>query len=189
MVRLQHLAVAAGTATMQHYHAGMRVERKSDQSPVTIADRAAHAIIVEGLHDWDPTVPVISEEGNIPPLEVRSSWDRFWLVDPLDGTKEFIQQNGEFTVNIALIDEGEPVLGVIYAPALDLLYYAGKGWEAGSGRAWRAGADHVPPAVSGQLAAGGREPLPPLEGAGGVPRGICRSPSGSRPAARSSSAG
>lgn len=130
MVRLQHLAVAAGSATMQHYHAGMQVERKSDQSPVTSADRAAHSIIVEGLHNWDPTVPIISEEGNIPTHEERSKWDRFWLVDPLDGTKEFIQQNGEFTVNIALIEEGEPVLGVIYAPALDLLYYAGKGLGA-----------------------------------------------------------
>jgi 3'(2'), 5'-bisphosphate nucleotidase len=127
MVRLSHLAVAAGSATMQHYHAGLQVERKSDQSPVTAADRAAHAIIVEGLHHWDPTVPIVSEEGSIPPFEERAAWDRFWLVDPLDGTKEFIQQNGEFTVNIALIEAGEPVLGVIYAPALDLLYYGGKG--------------------------------------------------------------
>jgi len=127
MVRLSHLAVAAGSATMQHYHAGLQVERKGDQSPVTAADRASHAIIVEGLHHWDPTVPIVSEEGNIPTAEERARWDRFWLVDPLDGTKEFIQQNGEFTVNIALIEEGEPVLGVIYAPALDLLYYGGKG--------------------------------------------------------------
>jgi 3'(2'), 5'-bisphosphate nucleotidase len=127
LVRLAHLAVAAGQATLQHYHPGIQVERKDDQSPVTAADRMSHAIIVEGLHHWDPTVPILSEEGTVPPAEERAGWDRFWLVDPLDGTKEFIQQNGEFTVNIALIDEGEPVLGVIYAPALDLLYYAGRG--------------------------------------------------------------
>jgi 3'(2'), 5'-bisphosphate nucleotidase len=127
MVRLSHLAVAAGSATMQYYRPGIEVQSKRDQTPVTVADRASHAIIVEGLHHWDPTIPIISEEGNIPPLEERIGWERFWLVDPLDGTKEFIQQNGEFTVNIALIEQGEPVLAAIYAPALDLLYYGGKG--------------------------------------------------------------
>ena len=127
MVRLAQLAVAAGHATLQHYHPGVPVERKSDQSPVTAADRASHAIIVEGLHHWDPTVPILSEEGALPDAHERAGWDRFWLVDPLDGTKEFIQHNGEFTINIALIEAGEPVLGVVYAPALDLLYYAGKG--------------------------------------------------------------
>jgi 3'(2'), 5'-bisphosphate nucleotidase len=127
LVRLAHLTVAAGQATLQHYHAGMQVEQKSDRSPVTAADRMAHAIIVEGLHHWDPTIPILSEEGAVPPAEERVGWERFWLVDPLDGTKEFIQQNGEFTVNIALIEDGEPVLGAIYAPALDLLYYAAKG--------------------------------------------------------------
>ncbi|MFN8651932.1 MAG: 3'(2'),5'-bisphosphate nucleotidase CysQ [Gemmatimonadales bacterium] len=130
LVRLSHLAVAAGHATMVHYGPNVAVEKKADQSPVTAADRAAHAIICEGLHHWDPTVPVISEEGQIPGPAERAGWDRFWLVDPLDGTKEFIHQNGEFTVNIALIEFGEPVLGVIYAPALDLLYYAGKGLGA-----------------------------------------------------------
>jgi 3'(2'), 5'-bisphosphate nucleotidase len=127
LVRLTHLAVAAGSATLQHYTPGVEIHRKSDESPVTAADHASHAVIVEGLHHWDPTVPVISEEGQIPAWEERKDWERFWLVDPLDGTKEFIQQNGEFTVNIALIEQGEPVMGVIYAPALDLLYYGGKG--------------------------------------------------------------
>lgn len=127
LVRLAHLAVAAGHGTLQHYHPGVEVERKGDQTPITAADRRSHTIIVEGLHHWDPTITIVSEEGAIPPFEQRAGWGRFWLVDPLDGTKEFIRHNGEFTVNIALIEEGEPVLGVIYAPALDLLYYGGKG--------------------------------------------------------------
>ncbi len=137
LVRLTQLAVAAGHATMEHYHAGVSVARKADQSPVTAADHAAHTIILQGLTHWDPTVPVISEEGTIPDAATRGGWTRFWLVDPLDGTKEFIQQNGEFTVNIALIEQGRPVLGVIYAPAADLLYYAGDG--LGSWRRTREG--------------------------------------------------
>jgi len=136
LVRLSGIAIEAGRATLGHYHDGMSVDRKADRSPVTAADRAAHAIIERALSEWDPAIPVISEEGDIPPFEVRRAWRRFWLVDPLDGTKEFIQRNGEFTVNIALIEDGVPVLGVIYAPALDLLYYAGAGlgsWKRQAG--------------------------------------------------------
>jgi 3'(2'), 5'-bisphosphate nucleotidase len=137
LVRLTQLAIAAGHAAMAHYHEGVAVEKKGDQSPVTAADHAAHTIIMQGLGHWDPAIPIISEEGAIADAATRASWHRFWLVDPLDGTKEFIQRNGEFTVNIALIDRGVPVLGVIYAPAMDLLYYAGEGLGA-----WkRAGAD------------------------------------------------
>ncbi len=138
LVRLCALAVEAGQATLAHYHAGVRVEQKGDKGPVTAADHAAHAIIAAGLAAWDPAVPVISEEAELPAFEVRRAWPRFWLVDPLDGTKEFIQRNGEFTVNIALVDGGVPVLGVIYAPALDLLYYAGAGlgsWKREAGGA------------------------------------------------------
>jgi 3'(2'), 5'-bisphosphate nucleotidase len=102
------------------------VELKKDRTPVTAADRASHDLIVRALADWDPTVPVISEEGELPDAGIRAAWTRFWLVDPLDGTKEFLQQNGEFTVNIALIEHGVPVLGAVYAPALELLYYAGR---------------------------------------------------------------
>src|SRR6185437_16571309 len=105
-------------------------ELKLDQTPITAADRAAHAIICDALARWTPAVPVISEEGSLPPPDVRRTWSRFWLVDPLDGTKEFLQRNGEFTVNIALISDGEPVLGVVFAPALDLLYLAGRGLGA-----------------------------------------------------------
>jgi 3'(2'), 5'-bisphosphate nucleotidase len=136
LVRLTAIAVEAGRATLAHYHEGVAVEQKGDRSPVTAADRAAHAIIVRALGDWAPTIPVISEEGEIPAYERRKDWRRFWLVDPLDGTKEFIQRNGEFTVNIALVEDGVPVLGVIYAPALDLLYYAGAGlgsWKREAG--------------------------------------------------------
>jgi len=125
--RLSDLARDAGRVIMRHYHAGVAVDHKGDRSPVTAADRDAHDVIVGALTAWDPTVPVVSEEGAIPPYETRRDWTRFWLVDPLDGTKEFLSHNGEFTVNIALIENGIPVLGVIYAPALDLLYFAGRG--------------------------------------------------------------
>ncbi len=135
---LEHLvalAHRAGAATLAHYHAGVAVEQKGDRGPVTAADRAAHDVIVAGLAAWDPSIPVISEEGVIPPPEARARWDRFWLVDPLDGTKEFLHRNGEFTVNIALIAGGVPVLGVVHAPARGLTYHAGQGLGAWRTRA------------------------------------------------------
>ena len=138
LVRLTAIAREAGVAAMEHYHAGVAVTQKGDKGPVTAADHAAHAVIQRALTEWDSSIPVISEEGDIPGFEVRQRWPRFWLVDPLDGTKEFIQRNGEFTVNIALIDGGIPVLGVIYAPALDLMYYGGNGlgsWKREEGKA------------------------------------------------------
>jgi 3'(2'), 5'-bisphosphate nucleotidase len=123
---LAAIARAAGRAAMIHYD-HPAVELKYDRSPVTAADRHAHQVVVDALVAWDPRVPVISEEGRIPPFAERRNWDRFWLVDPLDGTKEFLQRNGEFTVNIALIERGAPVLGVVYAPAMNELYLAGLG--------------------------------------------------------------
>ena len=138
LVRLEAIAIDAGKAAMAHYQTDLVVQQKGDKGPVTAADHAAHATIVAALTAWDPSLPIISEEGEIPGPAVRATWSRFWLVDPLDGTKEFIQRNGEFTVNIALIDRGVPVLGVIYAPALDLLYYAGAGlgsWKRSGGGA------------------------------------------------------
>jgi 3'(2'), 5'-bisphosphate nucleotidase len=127
------LARQAGHATMAYYgDASGDVREKSDQSPVTLADEAAHGILVQGLREVDPSIPVVSEEGEIASFDTRRGWRRFWLVDPLDGTKEFIKRRAEFTVNVALIDNGEPVLGVVLAPALDLLYWAVKG-----GGAWR----------------------------------------------------
>jgi 3'(2'), 5'-bisphosphate nucleotidase len=131
---VEALAREAGRATMPYYdgttEAGVR--QKDDRSPVTLADEVAHDIILDGLRRIDPGTPVVSEEAEAAGFEARRGWRRFWLVDPLDGTKEFIKRRAEFTVNIALIEDGEPVLGVVLAPALDLLYWAVKG-----GGAWR----------------------------------------------------
>ena len=140
LVAVTRLAREAGQATMAYYDgavpAGIRL--KEDASPVTLADEDAHGILLEGLARLTPETPVISEEAEAPPFGVRKNWHRFWLVDPLDGTKEFIKRRAEFTVNVALIEDGEPVLGVIVAPALDLLYWAAKG--SGSWRRQRSDA-------------------------------------------------
>jgi 3'(2'), 5'-bisphosphate nucleotidase len=128
------LAREAGRATMAYYDAPAEadVREKADRSPVTLADEVAHDILVEGLHRIDPATPIVSEEAAAADFEARRGWNRFWLVDPLDGTKEFIKRRAEFTVNVGLIEGGEPVFGVVLAPALDLLYWAVKG-----GGAWR----------------------------------------------------
>lgn len=118
------LARAAGDAIMQVYARDFDVETKSDNSPVTAADMAAHRLISTGLGELAPHIPVLSEEASDIAWSVRRHWTRWWLVDPLDGTREFIKKNGEFSVNIALIDRGVPVLGVVYAPALDYLMHA-----------------------------------------------------------------
>ena len=120
---LSALARRAGAAILEVYNRpDFGIESKADDSPLTAADRKSHAVIDAGLRELSAEIPVLSEEGREIPYAERRQWRRFWLVDPLDGTKEFIKRNGEFTVNIALIDDGRPVLGVIYAPALDLLY-------------------------------------------------------------------
>jgi 3'(2'), 5'-bisphosphate nucleotidase len=122
------LARRAGDAIMEIYQADDFGEtRKADESPLTLADLAAHRVIVAGLREIDSDCPVLSEEDADIPLGVRQAWPRFWLVDPLDGTKEFIKRNGEFTVNIALIEAGRPVLGVVYAPVLDVCYLGVEG--------------------------------------------------------------
>ena len=113
----------AGDAILEVYdRVDHEVEAKSDDSPLTAADLAAHKILVEGLAAIDPNIPVLSEESKPPAWSVRSQWQRYFLVDPLDGTKEFINRNGEFTVNVALIEDGVPVLGVVYVPVKDWLY-------------------------------------------------------------------
>lgn len=137
------IALGAGQAIMAIYddaHAGTGkgtpVFGKEDGSPLTLADLAAHRFIVEKLAALDASIPVVSEE-DAASLVYRKPDGRFWLVDPLDGTKEFISGNGEFTVNIALIENGRPVLGVVYAPALDLMYWGtvGEGaWRRSAGR-------------------------------------------------------
>ncbi|MGB0166174.1 MAG: 3'(2'),5'-bisphosphate nucleotidase CysQ [Luteibaculum sp.] len=121
-VQAKEAAYEAGKKILEIYETGdFSVEAKSDDSPLTKADKAAHKIIVEGLQESG--FPILSEEGRDIPYEERKDWERFWMVDPLDGTKEFIKKNGEFTVNIALIERGKPVLGVVYAPVLDKMYY------------------------------------------------------------------
>lgn len=131
------LAREAGDAIMQVYNdaAPLDVSHKSDDSPVTAADIAAHHVIMQGLKQLSPEIPVLSEE-DPPAWEVRQHWQRYWLVDPLDGTKEFIKRNGEFTVNIALIEAGKPVMGVVYAPVLGVMYSAadGKAWKEEGGQ-------------------------------------------------------
>lgn len=123
------IAKEAGEAILDIYHASQDVEisRKDDDSPLTKADLSAHHIIIDALKELDPDTSIISEESGVPEYEERKDWTTFWIVDPLDGTKEFIKKNGEFTVNIALIDEGIPVLGVVYVPDKDTTYYAAKG--------------------------------------------------------------
>ena len=121
----------AGRAILEIYERGFTVERKADSSPVTEADLAAHRIIVRRLREECPDVPVLSEEsaGGVAYGD-RAQWRRYWLVDPLDGTKEFIKRNGWFTVNIAYMENNAPVAGVVYAPSMDWLYYGSSGGGA-----------------------------------------------------------
>ena len=123
------IAKQAGAEIMEVYdhYQDIGVQHKSDNSPLTIADQKANDIIVAGLKGLAIQYPIISEENKAIPFEERQSFTRVWMVDPLDGTKEFIKRNGEFTVNIALLEEGKSILGVIYAPALNLTYWAAQG--------------------------------------------------------------
>jgi 3'(2'), 5'-bisphosphate nucleotidase len=124
------LARDAGAAIMRVYAGDFAVEHKDDNSPLTAADLAAHRVIVDGLRALTPQMPILSEESaEQAGWAERRGWTRYWLVDPLDGTREFVKRNGEFTVNIALIENHEPVLGVVFAPALDELYWA---WTRGN---------------------------------------------------------
>lgn len=142
------IAREAGRAILEVYGDEFEVELKADRSPLTAADTAAHRTIVAGLAALEPALPILSEESAPDTLQDRRSWRRYWLVDPLDGTKEFIKRNGEFTVNIALIDDHRPALGVVFAPAIDMLYsgIVGDGaWLQAGGAAQRAISVAVPP--------------------------------------------
>ena len=121
------IAKEAGDAIMQIYSQDFEVEYKQDCSPLTLADMKANDIIENRLNQLSVNLPILSEEGKEIPYEERKHWEYFWLVDPLDGTKEFVKKNGEFTVNIALIHKDAPVLGVVYAPALGICYWAKQG--------------------------------------------------------------
>ena len=125
-----NIARQAGVAILDVYNTDFDISIKDDKSPLTEADTRANDIIIEGLEKITPDVPVLSEEGKDIPFKERSNWDAYWLVDPLDGTKEFIKKNDEFTVNIALLKQNQPVFGVVFAPALNKLYWGSR--EKGS---------------------------------------------------------
>jgi len=120
------IAIAAGEKILDLYESDLTVTSKEDDSPLTEADLAANQIIIEQLRHLTPALPILTEESCGIPFTERHEWNTYWLVDPLDGTREFIKRNGEFSVNIALIHHGEPVLGVVHAPVLDMTYWACK---------------------------------------------------------------
>jgi len=124
---LMPIVARADAAIMQIYDAGFTVQHKADDSPLTQADLESQRHIIEGLNRITPGIPILSEESAQAPWSERQSWRELWVVDPLDGTREFVKRNGEFTVNIALVVEHEPVLGVVSAPAQGLLYWGAAG--------------------------------------------------------------
>ena len=123
------IAEKAGAAILDIYnnYEDVQIEQKADESPLTIADKAANSVICDGLENLSTKYPIISEENKAIPYEIRKNFNSYWLVDPLDGTKEFIKRNGEFTVNIALVHQQKVIMGVVYAPVLDEMYWAVKG--------------------------------------------------------------
>jgi len=116
------IAEGAGAAIMRIYDSGFTVQRKDDNSPLTAADLESQRVIMEGLKRITPDIPILSEESAAAPWPERQTWRELWVVDPLDGTREFVKRNGEFTVNIALIVEHEPLLGVVAAPAQGMIF-------------------------------------------------------------------
>jgi 3'(2'), 5'-bisphosphate nucleotidase len=156
------LARDAGAAIMRVYAGEFAVEHKDDNSPLTAADLAAHRVIVDGLRKLAPQLPILSEESSEQAgWDERRSWTRYWLVDPLDGTREFVKRNGEFTVNIALIEDHAPVLGVVYAPALEELYWAWVGGHAYFATSLQSGELHARPRATPLLIAGSRSHADP----------------------------
>jgi 3'(2'), 5'-bisphosphate nucleotidase len=130
---IRRIATLAGAATLEYFGQPLEVEAKADDSPLTAADRASHEVIVRELAALTPEVPVLSEESAPEEVAARRSWETFWLVDPLDGTKEFVKGTGEYTVNIALVEGDRPVLGVVYQPTRAVGFLAARG--AGAARA------------------------------------------------------
>jgi 3'(2'), 5'-bisphosphate nucleotidase len=132
---LVNIAVEAGKAILQVYETDFDVDFKEDRTPLTEADRRSHEIIARSLSELavpgGNTIPILSEEGRAVPYEERKRWKTFWLIDPLDGTKEFVHRNGEFTINIALIHGRAPLLGIVYVPVTDVLYFGLAGQKAG----------------------------------------------------------
>ncbi len=125
--QIESISLKAGKAVLEIYEKDFQVEYKEDKSPLTEADIKANEIICSSLKIFYPDIPILSEENKEVLYENRKNWEYYWCIDPIDGTKEFIKKNGQFTVNIALIQKDKPVLGVVYAPVLDKLYSAKKG--------------------------------------------------------------
>ncbi len=122
------IAKQAGAEILKIYKDGFDIEEKDDRSPLTTADLASHNLIISSLEKITPDIPILSEESSSIPFAERQKWTTYWLIDPLDGTREFIKRNGEFTVNIALIHEHSSILGVVYIPVQDVSYFAAKGY-------------------------------------------------------------
>jgi 3'(2'), 5'-bisphosphate nucleotidase len=122
LVKAIEAALKAGEVILEVYHSEFAVEHKADNSPLTRADRKSHEFLIAALKGFQ--IPILSEEGREMPYKDRKSWERLWIIDPLDGTKEFIKRNDEFTVNIALVEYGLPKIGVVYVPVKDRLYFA-----------------------------------------------------------------
>jgi len=127
---IANLAADAGQAILEVYATDFDVQSKDDESPLTQADLASHYCIVAGLEALTPDIPIISEEEGLPTFEERGQWQRYWLIDPLDGTREFVNRNGEFTVNIALIDSHRPIFGVVHVPVQSKTYIGCEGHGA-----------------------------------------------------------
>lgn len=163
---VQRIARAAGHEILTIYRRGFSVSEKADRTPLTEADLAAHDCIVAGLRELTPEIPVLSEEDQDTGLERRSAWDRLWLVDPLDGTREFIRRSDQFSINLALVHEHQAVFGLIHIPCQDLSYFAWRG-----GGAFKRGADGVTRRIhtrpvgerAVQVAGGGRLTGRPLQ--------------------------
>jgi 3'(2'), 5'-bisphosphate nucleotidase len=162
--QIGEIARAAGDAIMAVYRSDFAVQTKADASPLTAADLAAQQVILAGLGRLDPLLPILSEEAKALPWEERRHWSRYWLVDPLDGTREFVKRNGEFTVNIALIDQQQSVLGVVLAPVTGELYIAARGqgaWlQAQADHDWKRISTrplHKPSVVAGSRSHGGSQ--------------------------------
>lgn len=139
------IATQAGQAILEVYQRDFDVQHKADASPLTEADLAAHRSIISSLEELTPDIPIISEESAAIPYAQRRAWTRYWLIDPLDGTKEFVRRNGEFTVNIALIEEGAPILGVVHVPVTGVSYIG----EVGVG-AWKCALTGDPVPIAAQ---------------------------------------
>ncbi|CAM3932534.1 3'(2'),5'-bisphosphate nucleotidase CysQ [Rheinheimera salexigens] len=159
-------ALEAGTELWQLYQSGnFEQQQKADQSPVTTADLAANAIIIDRLSTLTPEIPIISEESRLASLAERHQWSRYWLIDPMDGTQEFVARSGDFAVSIALVEDGWPALGVIYWPKHQVFYYATRGngaFKQDSQQIQRINVNHFNVGECLKIAVSRRQPLEPI---------------------------